>query len=109
MLVTRIDEVLCHHTRCHLKARHIAVELTPHLRTGESTNRTQVPIDDTILFAKRLVNDAFYTAILRQGIEAATPVTEMRPPRAADEACLAVEERALDTISLVTNDAFPFP
>ena len=109
MLVTRIDEVLRHYARRHLKTRHIAVELTPHLRTGESTNRTQVPIDDTILFAKRLVNDAFYTAILRQGIEAATPVTEMRPPRAADEACLAVEELAIDAITLVDDDTFPFP
>ena len=109
MLVTRIDEVLRHYARCHLKTRHIAVELTPHLRTGESTNRTQVPIDDTILFAERLVNDAFYTATLRHEIEAAPPITEMRPPRAADEACLAVKELAIDAITLVDDDTFPFP
>ena len=109
MLVARIDEVLCHHTRCHLKTRHIAVELTPHLRTGESTNRTQVPIDDTILFAERLVDDTFYTAVLRHGLEAATPVAEMPPPRAADKTRLAVEELAIDAIALVDDDTFPFP
>ena len=109
MLVTRIDKILCHHTRCHLKARHIAIELTPHLRTGEAARRAQVPIDDTILFAWRLVYDAFYTAILRHGIEAAAPVAEMRPPRATDEARLAVEELAIDTITLVDDDALPFP
>lgn len=109
MLVMRINKILRHYARCHLKTRHIAVELTPHLRTGEAARRTQVPIDDTILLAERLVNDTFYTAILRQGIEAATPVAEMRPPRAADEACLAVEELAIDTIALVDDDALPFP
>ena len=71
MLVTRIDKILCHHTRCHLKARHIAIELTPHLRAGEAARCSQVPIDDTILFAERLVDDAFYTAVLRHGIETA--------------------------------------
>ena len=109
MLVTRIDEVFRHHARCHLKASDIAIELTPHLRTGESTNRTQVPIDDTILFAERLVDDTFYTAILRHGIEAATPVAEMPPPRAADKTRLAVEELAIDAITLVDDDTFPFP
>ena len=109
MLIPRIDEVLRHYARRHLKTRHIAVELTPHLRTGESTNRTQVPIDDTILFAKRLVNDAFYTATLRHEIEAAPPITEMRPPRAADKTRLAVEELAIDAIALVDDDTFPFP
>ena len=109
MLVARIDEVLCHHACCHLKARDITIELTPHLRTGESTNRTQVPIDDTILFAERLVNDAFYTTTLRHGIEAATPVAEMPPPRATDKTRLAVEELAIDAIALVNDDAFPFP
>lgn len=109
MLVTRIDEVLCHHTRCHLKACHISVELTPHLHTGEAARCTQVPIDDTILFAECLEYDAFYTAILRHGIEAATPVAEMPPPRAADETRLIVEELAIDAIALVNNDAFPFP
>ena len=109
MLVTRIDEIFRHHARCHLKARHITVELTPHLRTGEAACRSQVPIDDTILFAERLVDDAFYTAVLRHGIETAAPVAEMRPPRATDEAGLAVEELAIDTITLVNNDAFPFP
>ena len=109
MLVTRIDEIFRHHARCHLKTRHIAVELTPHLRTGEAACRSQVPIDDTILFAERLVDDAFYTAVLRHGIEAATPVAEMPPPRAADKTRLAVEELAIDAIALVNNDAFPFP
>ena len=109
MLVTWIDEIFRHHARCHLKARHIAVELTPHLRTGEAACRSQVPIDDTILFAERLVDDTFYTAVLRHGIETAAPVAEMRPPRAADEACLAVEELAIDAITLVDDDTFPFP
>ena len=109
MLVTRIDEILCHHTRCHLKARDISVELTPHLRAGEAARGTQVSIDDTILFAERLVNDTFYTAILRHGIEAATPVAEMPPPRAADEASLTVEKLAINTITLVDDDALPFP
>ena len=109
MLVTRIDKILRHYTRSHLKARHIAVELTPHLRTGEAARRAQVPIDDTILFAERLVYDTFYTAVLRHGIEAATPVTEMRPPRSADETRLAVEELAIDAIALVDDDTFPFP
>ena len=109
MLVTRIDEIFRHHARCHLKARHIAVELTPHLRTGEAARSTQVPIDDTILFAERLVDDTFYTAVLRHGIEAATPVAEMPPPRAADETRLAVEELAIDAVALVDDDAFPFP
>ena len=109
MLVTRIDKILRHHTRCHLKACHISVELTPHLRTGEAARRTQVSIDDTILFAERLVNDTFYTAILRHGIEAATPVAEMPPPRAADKTRLAVEELAIDAIALVDDDTFPFP
>ena len=109
MLVTRIDEIFRHHTRCHLKARHIAVERAPHLRAGETARGTQVSIDDTILFAERLVNDAFYTAILRQGIEATTPVTEMRPPRAADKTRLTVEELAIDAIALVDDDTFPFP
>ena len=109
MLVTRIDEIFRHHPRCHLKARHIAVERAPHLRAGETARGTQVPIDDTILFAERLVDDTFYTAVLRHGIEAATPVAEMRPPRATDKAGLAVEELAIDTITLVNNDAFPFP
>ena len=108
MLVARIDEVLCHHTRSHLKARDISVELTPHLRAGEAARSAQVPIDDTILFAERLVYDAFYTAILRHGIKAATPVAEMPPPRAADETRLAVEELAIDAVALVNNDAFPF-
>ena len=109
MLVTRIDKVFRYHARCHLKARHIAIELTPHLRTGEAARCSQVPIDDTILFAERLVDEAFYTAILRQGIEAATPVAEMRPPHAADEAGLAVEELAIDAIALADDDTFPFP
>ena len=109
MLIPRIDEVLRHYARCHLKARHIAVELTPHLRTGEAARCSQVPINDTVLFTERLVNDTFYTAILRHGIEAATPVAEMRPPRAADETRLAVEELAIDTIALVDDDTFPFP
>ena len=109
MLIPRIDEVLRHYARRHLKTRHIAVELTPHLRTGEAAFRSQVPIDDTILFAECLEYDAFYTAVLRHGIEAATPVAEMRPPHAADEACLTVEELAIDAIALVNNDAFPFP
>ena len=109
MLVTRIDKVLCYHTRSQLKARDITVELTPHLRTGEAARRTQVPIDDTILFAERLVNDTFYTAILRHGIEAATPVAEVPPPRAADKTRLAVEELAIDAIALVDDDTFPFP
>ena len=109
MLIPRIDEVLRHYARRHLKTRHIAVELTPHLRTGEAARRAQVPIDNTILFAERLVDDTFYTAVLRHGIETATPVTEMRPPRAADETRLAVEELAIDTITLVDDDTFPFP
>ena len=109
MLVTRIDEIFRHHPRCHLKTRHIAVELAPHLRAGETARGTQVPIDDTILFAERLVNNTFYTAILRHGIEAATPVAEMRPPRATDEAGLTVEKLAIDTITLVDDDALPFP
>ena len=109
MLVARIDEVLCHHACCHLKASDITIELTPHLRTGESTNRTQVAVDDAVLFAERLVNDAFYTITLRHEIEAAPPITEMRPPRAADEACLAVEELSIDAITLVDDDTFPFP
>ena len=109
MLVTRIDEIFRHHPRCHLKARHIAVELTPHLRNGEATCRTQGAVDDTILFAERLVDDAFYTAVLRHGIEAATPVAEMPPPRAADKTRLAVEELAIDAIALVDDDTFPFP
>ena len=109
MLVTRIDEVFRHHARCHLKASDISVELTPHLRAGESTNRTQVPIDDTILFAERLVDDAFYTAVLRHGIETAAPVAEMRPPRATDEAGLTIEELSIDAIALVDDDTFPFP
>ena len=109
MLVTRIDEVFRHHARCHLKARHITVELAPHLRTGEAACRSQVPIDDTILFAERLVDDAFYTAVLRHGIETAAPVAEMPPPHAADEACLTVEELAIDAITLVDDDALPFP
>ena len=109
MLVARIDEILCHHACCHLKARDITIELTPHLRTGETARGTQVPIDDTILFAKRLVDDTFYTAVLRHGIEAAAPIAEMPPPRAADEACLAVEELAIDAITLVDDDTFPFP
>ena len=109
MLVTRIDKILCHHARCHLKARHITVELAPHLRTGEAACRSQVPIDDTILFAERLVDDAFYTAVLRHGIETAAPVAEMRPPRATDKAGLAVEELAIDAITLVDDDALPFP
>ena len=109
MLVTRIDEIFRHHPRCHLKTRHIAVELAPHLRTGEAACRSQVPIDDTILFAERLVDDAFYTAVLRHGIEAATPVAEMPPPRATDEAGLTVEKLAIDTITLVDDDALPFP
>ena len=109
MLVTRIDEVFRHHARCHLKARHIAIELTPHLRTGEAARCSQVPIDDTILFAERLVDDTFYTAILRHGIETAAPVAEMRPPRATDKAGLAVEELAIDAIALVDDDTFPFP
>ena len=109
MLVTRIDKILRHHTRCHLKARDISVELTPHLRAGEAARRTQVPIDDTILFAECLEYNAFYTAILRHGIEAATPVAEMRPPRATDEAGLTVEKLAIDAIALVDYDALPFP
>ena len=109
MLVTRIDEIFRHHARCHLKARHIAVELAPHLRTGEAARCTQVAVDDTILFAERLVDDAFYTAILRHGIETATPVAEMPPPRAADKTRLAVEELAIDAIALVDDDALPFP
>ena len=109
MLVTRIDKILCHYTRCHLKARHISVELTPHLRAGEAARRAQVPIDDTILFAERLVDDVFYAAVLRHGIETATPVAEMRPPRATDEAGLTVEKLAIDTITLVDDDALPFP
>ena len=109
MLIPRIDEVLRHYARCHLKARHIAVELTPHLRTGEAARCTQVTIDDTILLAERLINNTFYTAVLRHGIEAATPVTEMRPPRSADETRLAVEELAIDAIALVDDDTFPFP
>ena len=109
MLVTRIDEIFRHHARCHLKARHITVELAPHLRTGEAARRSQVPIDDTILFAERLVDDAFYTAVLRHGIETAAPVAEMRPPRATDKAGLAVEELAIDAITLVDDNAFPFP
>ena len=109
MLVTRIDEVFRHHARCHLKARHIAVELTPHLRTGETARRTQVPIDDTILFAERLIDDTFYTAVLRHGIDTATPVAEMRPPRAADKAGLTIEELSIDAIALVDDDALPFP
>ena len=109
MLVTRIDEIFRHHARCHLKARHITVELAPHLRTGEATCRTQVAVDDTILFAERLVDDAFYTAVLRHVIETATQVAEMRPPRATDEAGLTVEKLAIDTITLVDDDALPFP
>ena len=109
MLVARIDEVLCHHACCHLKASDITIELTPHLRTGEAARRAQVPIDDTILFAERLVDDAFYTAVLRHGIETATPVAEMPPPRAADKTRLAVEELAIDAIALVDDDTFPFP
>ena len=109
MLVTRIDKILCHYTRCHLKARHIAIELTPHLHTGEAARRAQVPIDDTILFAERLVDDTFYTAVLRHVIETATPVAEMPPPRAADKTRLAVEELAIDAIALVDDDTFPFP
>ena len=109
MLVTRIDEIFRHHPRCHLKARHIAVELAPHLRTGEAACRSQVPIDDTILFAERLVDDTFYTAVLRHGIDTAAPVAEMRPPRAANEACLAVKELAIDAVALIDDDALPFP
>ena len=109
MLIPRIDEVLRHYARCHLKARDITIELAPHLRTGEAACRSQVPIDDTILFAERLVNDAFYTATLRHEIEAAPPITEMRPPRAADKTRLAVEELAIDAITLVDDDTFPFP
>ena len=109
MLIPRIDEVFRHHARCHLKARHIAVELTPHLRTGEAACRSQVPIDDTILFAERLVDDTFYTAVLRHGIETATPVAEMRPPRAADKAGLTNEELSINAIALVDDDALPFP
>ena len=109
MLVTRIDEIFRHHPRCHLNTRDIAVELAPHLRAGEAACRTQVAVDDTILFAERLVDDAFYTAVLRHGIETAAPVAEMRPPRATDKAGLAVEELAIDAISLVDDNAFPFP
>ena len=109
MLVPRIDEVLRHYARCHLKARHIAVELTPHLRTGKAACRTQVSVDDAILFAERLVDDTFYTTTLRHGIETATPVAEMRPPRATDEAGLTVEELSIDAIALVDDDTFPFP
>ena len=109
MLVTRIDEIFRHHARCHLKARHIAIELTPHLRTGEAARCAQVAVDDTILFAERPVDDTFYTAVLRHGIETATPVAEMRPQRATDEAGLTVEELAIDAITLVDDDTFPFP
>ena len=109
MLVTRIDEVFRYHARCHLKTRHIAIELTPHLRTGEAACRTQVAVDDTVLFAERLVYDAFYTAVLRHGIETAAPIAEMRPPRATDKACLTIEELAIDAITLVDDDTFPFP
>ena len=48
-------------------------------------------------------------ATLDAEIEAAPPITEMRPPRAADKTRLAVEELAIDAIALVNNDAFPFP
>ena len=109
MLVTRIDEVFRHHARCHLKASDITIELTPHLRTGEAARRTQVPIDDTILFAERLVDDVFYAAVLRHGIDTAAPVTKMRPPRATDKAGLTVEELSIDAITLVDDDTFPFP
>ena len=109
MLIPRIDEVLRHYARCHLKTRHIAVELTPHLRTGEAARCSQVAVDDAVLFAERLIDDTFNTAVLRHGIETATPVAEMSPPRAADKTRLAVEELAIDAIALVNNDAFPFP
>ena len=109
MLVTRIDEIFCHHARSHLKARDVTVELTAHLRTGEAACGTQVPIDDTVLFAERLENDTFYTAVLRRGIETATPVAEMPPPRAADKSRLAAEELAIDAVALVDDDTFPFP
>ena len=81
----------------------------PHLRTGETARGTQVSIDDTVLFTERLVNDTFYTSVFRHWIETTPPIAEMRPPRAADEACLAVEELSIDAITLVDDDTFPFP
>ena len=109
MLIPRIDEVLRYYARRHLKTRHIAIELTPHLRTGEAARCSQVAVDDAVLFAERLVDDTFYTAVLRHGLEAAAPVAEMRPPRAADKAGLTIEELSIDAIALVDDNALPFP
>ena len=107
--VVGIDEIFRHDIAAHLQAGEVGVEAAPHLRPCEATCRPQLAGDEAS-FGPQDVEDAFFDAsFLGSGADASAVVAEVRPPLAADEGRLVLEELAVGASALLKDGALPRP
>ncbi len=109
MAVAGIEKIFGDDVGSHLKARHIAIELTPHPRAVEAASRPQFARRQAAGLLQCRQNPLLNAPGLGIGENAAAVVAEIGPPCPADEGGLAVDELAVGAAALLQDAPFPCP